>query len=177
MDPSPALETALRERADKLEKFCGEIIGCRVIVEAPHKHHNKGNLYHLRIDVTVPGKEIVVKRSPDKHHAHEDPYVALRDAFDSVRRQLEDYNRKRQGRVKAHAQSAHGHVSVLEPEQDYGRLETPDGRDIYFHRNSLVNAEFDDLAIGTELRFVEELGEEGPQASSVFVIGKHHLVP
>ena len=73
--------------------------------------------------------------------------------------------------------AAHGRVTVLEPEQDYGRLETADGRGIYFHRHSLVDADFDDLAIGTELRFVEEAGENGAQASSVFVMGKHHPVP
>jgi len=177
MEPSPALEAVVRERAEKLEKFCNEIIGCRVVIESPHKHHRKGNLYRLRIDVTVPDDEIVVKRSPDEHHSHEDPYVAVRDAFDSARRQLEDYARKRRGKVKMHEPSAHGRVSVLRPEEDYGRLETPDGRDIYFHRNSLVNAEFDDLTVSTELRFVEEPGEKGPQASSVFVIGKHHPVP
>ena len=177
MEPSPALETAVRERVEHLENYCNEIIGCSVIVEAPHKHHHKGNLFRLRIDVTVPGKEIVVKRSPDEHHAHEDPYVALRDAFDAVRRQLEDYVRKRRGKVKSHEVTPHGRVSVLNPDQDYGRLATPDGRDIYFHRNSLVNADFDDLEIGTELRFVEEAGDSGPQASSVFVIGKHHPVP
>ncbi len=177
MDPSPALEAVVRERAEKLEKFCDQIIGCRVVVESPHKHHHKGNLHHLRIDVTVPDAEIVVVRSPDEHQAHEDPYVAVRDAFDSVRRQLEDYMRKRRGKVKLHEPAAHGRVTVLEPAQDYGTLETPDGREIYFHRNSLVKADFDDLAIGTELRFVEEAGEKGTQASSVFVIGKHHPVP
>ena len=177
MDPSPALEAAVRGRAQKLEKFCDEIISCRVVVESPHKHHHKGNIHHLRIDVTVPGREIVVKRAPDDEHAHEDPYVAVRDAIDSMRRQLEDYMRKKRGQVKLHEEAAHGRVTVLEPEQDYGRLETPDGRDIYFHRHSLVDADFDDLAIGTELRFVEEAGEKGVQASSVFVIGKHHPVP
>ena len=85
--------------------------------------------------------------------------------------------RKRRGKVKMHEEAAHGRVTVLEPAEDYGRLETADGRDIYFHRNSLGDADFDDLAIGTELRFVEEAGEKGPQASSVFVIGKHHPVP
>lgn len=177
VERSPALEAAIRERAEKLENFCDEIIGCRIVIESPHKHHRKGNLYHLRIDVTVPDDEIVVKRSPDEQHSHEDPYVAVRDAFDSARRQLEDYARKRRGKVKTHEQSAHGRVSVLEPEEDYGRLETPDGRDIYFHRNSLVNAKFDDLEVGADLRFVEEAGEKGPQATSVFVIGKHHPVP
>ena len=177
MAPSPALEAAVRDRAEKLEKFCDQIIGCRIVIESPHKHHHKGNLYHLRIDLTVPGDEIVVRRSPDEEQSYEDPYVAVRDAFDSVRRQLEDYVRVRRGKVKTHEQAAHGQVTVLEPAQDYGRLETPDGRDIYFHRNSVVDADFDDLAIGTELRFVESAGEEGPQASSVIVIGKHHPVP
>jgi len=177
MDRSPALEDVVRERAEKLEKFCDQIISCRVVVESPHKHHHKGNLHHLRVDVTLPGAEIVVKRSPDEHHSHEDPYVVVRDAFDSVRRQLMDYTRKRRGKVKVHEESAHGRVTVLEPLQDFGRLETPDSRDIYFHRNSVVDADFDDLEIGTELRFVEEAGDEGPQASSVFLIGKHHPLP
>lgn len=177
MDPSPSLEAVVRERAQKLEKFCDEIIGCRVMFEAPHQHHHQGNLYHFRIDLTVPGKEIVVKRSPDDEHAHEDAFVALRDSFDGVRRQLEDYVRIRRGKVKTHEVPAHGRVIHLSTERDYGRLETPDGRDIYFHRNSLIDAEFDDLAIGTKLRFVEETGERGPQASSVFVMGKQHPAP
>lgn len=177
MDPSPALESVVRERAEKLEKFCNQMIGCRVMIESPHKHRHKGNLHHLRIVVTVPGDEIVVQRSPDENQSHEDPYVVVRDAFDSMRRRLEDYMRKRRGEVKMHGEPAHGRVTVLEPLQDYGRLETPDGRDIYFHRNSLVNADFDELEIGTELRFVEEAGEKGTQASSVFLVGKHHPVP
>lgn len=172
MDVSPALETIVRERAEKLEKFCDQIIGCSVVIESPHKHRHKGNLHRLRIKLTVPGEEIVVQRSPDENHSHEDPYVVVRDAFDSLRRQLEDYTRKRRGEVKLHEEPAHGRVTVLEPAQDYGRLETLDGRDIYFHRNSLVNAEFGDLEIGTELRFIEEAGDKGTQASSVFVIGK-----
>jgi ribosomal subunit interface protein len=172
MDPSPAMEDAIRERVDKLERFCGDIIGCSIVVEAPHKHHQQGNLFHLRIDVTVPGKEIVVKRSPDGHHAHEDPYVALRDAFDAVRRQLEDYSRERRGEVKHHEEAAHARVTELWPEMDYGRMLTPDGRDVYFHRNSIVNGSFDDLDIGTELRFEEEAGDEGPQASSAYIVGK-----
>lgn len=103
MDPSPALEAAVRERVEKLEKFSDEIIGCSVVIEAPHKHKHKGKLYHLRIDMTVPGGEIVVKRSPDDQQTHEDPYVTVRDAFDSVRRQLEDHTRKRRGKVKRHS--------------------------------------------------------------------------
>jgi ribosome-associated translation inhibitor RaiA len=102
MDPSPALEARIREKADKLEQIYDQIMGCRVVVEAPPKHKNKGGLFHCHIDITVPGGEIAVSREPDQRHAHEDVYVVLRDAFDAARRQLEDYARRQRGDVKTH---------------------------------------------------------------------------
>ncbi|MDH4108734.1 MAG: HPF/RaiA family ribosome-associated protein [Gammaproteobacteria bacterium] len=177
MEPSPSAEEIIRERANKLEHFYDDISRCDVVVEMPHKHHVQGNLFAIRIDITVPGKELVVQRSPDAHQAHEDPYVAIRDAFDAMRRQLEDYSRTIRGKVKTHEVPPHGEVFLLDPEHDYGKLLTPDGREIYFHRNSVVDGSFDELAVGTPLRFVEELGEKGPQASSVYLIGKHHPTP
>lgn len=176
LDPSAALEARIRERAAKLEKFCDRITRCRVMVEAPHKHHHKGKLYHVRIDVTVPGREIVVQRDPGDHEAHEDAYVAVRDAFNAVARQLEDYMRQRRGNIKTHAPPLHGRIVELWPSENYGRLTTRDGRLVYFHRHSLLNADFDRLQIGSEVRFHEEAGELGPQATSVTLIGKHHLV-
>lgn len=106
MEHSPAVETAIRERAGQLEKFCADIIGCQVEVEAPHRHHHRGNLFEVRLRVTVPGTEIVANRNPDEDHAHEDVYVALRDAFRAARRQLEDYVRRRRGDVKSHSTPA-----------------------------------------------------------------------
>jgi ribosomal subunit interface protein len=176
LDPSPAVEADVREKATKLDQFYDHIMACRVVVEAHHKHHHKGNLYHVRIDLTVPDEELVVSREPHEHHAHEDAYVAVRDAFDAARRQLEDYVRRRDQRMKRHQAPPHGRISQLHPEDDYGRIETPDGRDIYFHKNSLLNADFADLEIGTEVRFDEEAGDLGPQASTVKVIGKHHIL-
>ncbi|MEQ8194756.1 MAG: HPF/RaiA family ribosome-associated protein, partial [Rhodospirillales bacterium] len=70
MDHSDAVEARIRREAEKLERFFDRIVGCRVTVEAPHKQHNKGNLYHVQIIVDVPGKEIVVKKDPGKNHAH-----------------------------------------------------------------------------------------------------------
>jgi cold shock CspA family protein len=93
-----------------------------------------------------------------------------------MKRQLEDYARKRRGKVKQHEAPSGGHVISLHPEEDYGKIETPDGRVIYFHRNSVLNNEFDRLEVGTEVRFAEEAGEQGPQASSVTLVGKHHVV-
>lgn len=84
--------------------------------------------------------------------------------------------RVRRGKVKVHDVPAHGKIITLHPEADYGRIETPDGREIYFHRNSIVNTDFDRLEPGLEVRFSEESGDEGPQATSVQLIGKHHLV-
>jgi ribosomal subunit interface protein len=105
MSPSEALEANVREKAQNLNRFYDGIMGCRVVVEARHKHHHKGNLYHLRIELTVPGQEVVVSREPVEDHSHEDVYVAIRDAFDAARRQLEDYARRHRHQVKKHAQA------------------------------------------------------------------------
>ena len=102
MEPSAAVEANIRERAAKLERFSDKITRCRVTVEAPHKHHHKGNIYHIAVDIDVPDTEIVASRNPQQNHAHEDIYVAIRDAFKCARRQLEQYERKRRGNVKTH---------------------------------------------------------------------------
>lgn len=167
IDQSDAIEDAIREKAGKLEQYYDGIMACRVAVEAPHKHRNKGRLYRIRLDITVPGSEIVVKRSPSEHGAHEDIYVAIRDAFDEARRQLQDYNRRQQGKVKRHEVPHHARVIRKFPAQDYGILSTPDGREVYFHRNALLGADFDTLHEGTEVNFVEEQGKDGPQAKTV----------
>lgn len=176
METSPALEAKIRERVKKLESFCDHIIGCRVVVEQLHRRKRRGNLFNVRVDVTVPGTELVVDHEHRKDHAHEDAFVAARDAFDAMRRQLEEFVRRERGDTKSHEVPPHGRVVELFPHMDYGTLETPDRRQIYFHRNSVVNAEFDRLEIGTEVRFVAEMGEEGPQASTVTILGKHHIV-
>lgn len=108
MDKSPSVEDAVKERIVKLEKFASDIISCRVIVEAPHRHHAKGNLYHVTVDLHLPGTEIVVNRDPSQNHAHEDVYVALRDAVNAAVRQLQSYTRIRRGNVKTHNEVANG---------------------------------------------------------------------
>lgn len=177
MEPSAAVEANIREKAGKLEQYYDRIMSCRVTVEAPHAHKHQGKLYQVHIDLGVPEGELVVTH--EHHHrdqAHEDVYVAVRDAFDAMRRQLEDHVRKRRGKVKQHEPPAGGHVISLHPEEDYGKIGTPEGRVVYFHRNSVLKNAFDRLEIGTEVRFTEETGERGPQASSVTPVGKHHVV-
>ncbi len=173
---SEAIEARIRGRAEKLDQYYDRIMSCRVVVDAVHKHHRHGNHYQVRIDLTVPGGELVASRDPDEHHAYTDVYVAIRDAFDAICRQLEDYRRRERRQVKSHEVPPHGRVVEFYPDEDHGRIETPDGRLVYFHRNSVVNADFDKLSIGTEVRFAEEMGEGGPQASTLQVVGKHHIV-
>lgn len=102
LDRSPALEADIAEKAAKLEHLFDALISCRVVVEAGHKHHQQGNLFGVSIQVSVPGRELVVSRNPRGDQAHEDAYVAVRDAFDAMRRQLEDVARVRRGEVKTH---------------------------------------------------------------------------
>jgi ribosomal subunit interface protein len=103
MDPSPAVEERIRKKAAKLERFHDRIVGCNVVVEAPHRHQHKGKLYTVRLDISVPGKDIVVDRAGPADPAHEDVYVAIRDAFAAAARQLEDHARRMRGDVKTHA--------------------------------------------------------------------------
>ncbi len=175
MEPSDAVEAKVRERAEKLDHFAKNIMGCRVIVEAPHKHQHKGGIYHIRIDLTVPGDELSVSREHGLDHAHEDVYVAIRDAFDAARRQLEDFERRRRGKTKTHEVAPHGRIVELVPSEDYGRIEDSNGRSIYFHRNSIVETDFDRLEIGMLVHFSEEMGDNGPQATAVHIEGKHHV--
>lgn len=178
VDHSDAVETKIREHAEGLEKFYDRITSCRVVVEAPHGQHHKGNLYDLRIVLEVPGKEIVVKRDQGANHAHEDVYVTIRDAFRAARRELQDHVRRNRGDVKHHDAPPHGTVTRLAGDEDYGIIEASDGQEIYFHRNSVVDGGFDNLEVGQDVRFAaaEAESERGPQATTVHPVGKHHIV-
>lgn len=123
MDPSDAVTERIHQEAAKLDEFFSRIISCRVVVEAPHRHHKWGELYHIRIDLGVPGNELVVSHEPTAHGVlshdepaslkkhieihpeHKDVYVAIRDAFMSARRQLQDYAKRLRGDVKTHARA------------------------------------------------------------------------
>lgn len=166
--PLPAtIEAEIREKAAKLDTYYDGIMRCRVVVTAPVGHHRRGGPYNVRIDLTVPGTELVVDRQEN-----EDLPVAVRDAFDAMRRRLEDYARHQRGLVKTHETAPQATVSKLFRAEGYGFLQTPDGREIYFHCNSVLPPGFDHLAVGAEVRFAEEQGSEGPQASSVTIVTK-----
>lgn len=178
IDASGTVEHRVRERAGELERFFDRITACHVVIERP-KRRRQGDLYRVRIDLTVPGRQIVVKRSPTEHQAHEDVYVAVRDAFDAARRRLEDHARRMRGDVKAHDVPPHGRIASLIAEGDYGFIQASDGSEVYFHRNAVANGGFEKLRVGQEVRFSAHPGDGamGPQASVVAPLGKHHLPP
>jgi cold shock CspA family protein len=172
------IERACRREVEKLERYCGRITGCHVHVSQPHRHHQKGNLYRVRIDHVLPGSEIVVSRAPAEHASDEKPELAIREAFDAVRRRLEDEVRRVRGDVKRHSTPAHGRVSHVDAYHRCGALTTSDGRELYFHENSVRGTTLADLDVGMEVAFHEEAGEHGPQASTVRLVGRHgHRFP
>ena len=171
MPPTPALETEIRDRVGKLDRLYQHLIGCRVSVEQLHRRHQNGNLFEVHIDMRVPGdEEIVVSREP--HHAEKftdpDVGIAVRNAFKAAERRLLDYKRKQRGEVKPHDEFFAGQVTQLYPQEDHGFLLTHEGTQLYFHRNGLVNRDFDRLKVGDKVHFVETVGDTGPIASKVW---------
>jgi ribosomal subunit interface protein len=167
MSHSDALEAHIRQKVAKLEEFHDRITSCRVTVEQLGRHQQQGRPFRVTVDVRLPGREIVANRDD-----HEDVYVALRDAFAAVRRQLEDTSNLQRGEVKAHEVSQHGEVARLFPEDGVGFIRTADGRELYFGRDNVVHPAFEELAVGARVQFIEQMGAEGPQAKRVSV-GKH----
>lgn len=101
MEPSEAVAARIGERAARLDHLDSRLIGCRVIFEQLHRSHHQGNLFHVRVDLTLPGFELVVGKDHG-NHAHEDAYVAIRDAFDSLERRLREHQRAHDHRAKRH---------------------------------------------------------------------------
>jgi cold shock CspA family protein len=161
----------------------------------PHRHHRKGSAYRIRIDLTVPGEEIVVKREPCLSHRvqqsgethfkkhlevntpHKDLRLAISAAFKIAGRQLQDYAGRQRGAVKSHPPLQVARVGKILQDEGYGFLTSADGRGIYFHKNSVLNHAFSRLKVGTRVCFVEQPGEKGAQASTVRIISKGRILP
>lgn len=178
MSVSDEIERTCLKEAEKLERYHARITGCHVRISRPHHRHRKGNLFHVQVEVSIPGAEVIVDRAPPEHASDEKLELAIREAFDAARRRLEDAARRRRGDVKTHASPPHARVSRLDAFRGFGILTTADGRELYFHANSVLGATLDELELGTEVAFHEEEGERGPQASAVRPVGRHgHRLP
>ena len=180
IQPSDAVEAAIRERVAKLEVLYDRLITVRVHVEAEMKRHRTGNIYTLHIELGVPGKDLIVSKAPHKaerKYADPDLYTIIREAFDAAERQLKDFKAQISGDVKTHESDAQfqGQVTQLMPEADHGFLLTKEGGQLYFHRNSVLNNGFDKLKKGDLVHYVETVGDTGPTASKVRLGAEHRL--
>lgn len=184
---SDRAEAMIRKEAAKLERFYSPILSCRVAIEAPGQRRRYGGVHHVRIDLGLRGGELVIANEPNlqrpiaedrpkaaKHLEVDTPHkhveAAIRDAFRSARRRLQDYAARQRRDVKAHRTTS-AEVVELFPRKGYGFLETPDGRQIYFHKNSVMHGSFGSVKVGSAVVFAEEQGEHGPQASTVRIVG------
>jgi cold shock CspA family protein/ribosome-associated translation inhibitor RaiA len=175
-EPSEMVRAEVEKQAKRLEKFHDRITSCHVTVVAPARHR-KGAPYEVSIRVAMPQhKDIIVTSTHGDEPEHEHARVAIKDAFAAAQRQIEDAAREMRGAVKVHESEDYGRVSKFFAGEDYGFIETPDGREVYFHRNSVLDGGFDRLTVGSEVRFVEDIGAKGPQASTVRPVGKHHPI-
>lgn len=188
----PVVELWVRLEAANLERFYKRIMGCRVTIEQSHRYV-KGSPYRVRIDLTVPGGELVVNHEPTlkskarqtgeaeirKHLEARSPNKHLRqaisEAFKAACRRLQDYARRQRGDVKHRESQPVAKVNQLFRAKGYGFLLTGDGREIYFHKDSVLNQAFGRLRVGSTVTFAEEQGDKGPQASSVKIAAKHRM--
>jgi len=165
------VEDLIAEKIAKLEKVCDYITSCSIAVEKPQLYQDTGNPFRVRIDIHVPRHhEIVVKRESSGGDMHDSVQIVVRDAFKAARLALEELVQRQRGETKLHFAGntvAIVHRLVADADPQYGFLTTTEGRELYFHSNSLVNTQFSKLRLGDSVRFTEEEGQNGPQASTV----------
>lgn len=167
--PSAAVAAHVERRAEKLETFFDRMSKCHVVVEEPHRHSRQGKKFKVEIDMHVPGRELVISRTPEDQK--DDLHAAIDVAFDDAERVLEDYARQRRPHSKTHVAPPRGVIARVFQDRGYGFIAADeDGREVYFHRNAVIGERFERLAEGTKVRFAEEDGDKGPQASTVHVI-------
>ena len=172
---SPKLQEDIDRHIAELENHFGRITAGRVVVRGPGDRHQTGGQYQVSIRLALPdGREVNIGRTPKKDERYADLTFAVDNAFKRARRQLQDQARVMRGQTKQHENQPIGTVVRIDPSGEFGFLEGADGQQVYFSCNSVVGGA-SNIAQGTRVSYVEEMGEKGPQASTVKVLGKHGL--
>lgn len=173
VDRSAWVEEYIRRRVQRLERLADDIIWCRVAVEQPVRSRNTANVYRVSIELSLPpNKDLVAAKERPIDDPHMQLRPLIRSAFEAMERQIKKTVERRRYDVKTHEGSPHGLVARVFPKEGYGFIRRSDGRELYFHRRAVLHDDFERLAVGTEVRFVDEQGEEGPQASSVQIVSR-----
>ncbi|SHO64641.1 Ribosome-associated translation inhibitor RaiA [Pseudoxanthobacter soli DSM 19599] len=175
LESSESVETRVRERAARLDRFHPRIIALRVSIEVPHRSPGSGKTaLAITVEAEVPGRTLVAKASEDMRETRGDRLALIGRAFDAIQRRLEEDWKMKRGAVKVHEAAIEtGRVVRLFPQESYGFVEIGGGGDLYFSRGSVANDAFDDLAEGMMVAVTRAMGEGpmGPQASSVRRLG------
>ncbi|WP_414566714.1 MULTISPECIES: HPF/RaiA family ribosome-associated protein [unclassified Anabaena] len=177
VEKTNAIDSLIQEKIAKLELVCNYINSCHIAIEKTHDRPRSGSPYRVRIDMTVPpGHEIVAESNPGESNQYDPLDAVIRDAFNAARQQLIKLSERQQESHRAQNQEVEQETTALVTklfhDRGYGFLKTLDGREIYFHRNSVLHDDFERLGIGTGVHFSLEMGEEGPQASTVKIVDK-----
>jgi cold shock CspA family protein/ribosome-associated translation inhibitor RaiA len=181
MAPSDAAKAMVEERVARLDERFDGITTCQVWIDAEQRSATgataRNITYDVRIDLRVPGKALTVNSKPGDVRAHTDLRIAIRDSFDAMERQLLSYADKLKREVKTHDAPLQGKVLRVFPAQGYGFIATTDGREVYFHRNSVTEDGFASLDVGAPVQLTVIDGEspEGPQATTVRPIRPQQL--
>ena len=171
VERSPWVENYILERVQRLERFAEGITSCRVSLTKEQSSHHKGNRYSLMVEVrTPPNHDLAAKKAKIIGQPRTQLPALINPGFGAIERQLKKTADLRRYGEKRHDGQPHAIVEKLFAE-GYGFLRAlGDDRQVYFHRNSVLHGDFERLAIGTEVRFTPQHGEDGPQASSVQIV-------
>lgn len=173
IEKTEAIENSIRKMAAKVDQVCSDLISCRVIVEKLQQHHRSGNSCRVRINISLPGNELVAICESSEGDMHDPLPKVLRDAFNATHHKLKEYVRRQRGEAKTHPdEQTIAFVISLVPKEGYGFLKTMDGREIYFNRNNILHNDFDCLEIGTGVQYMEMEGEKSIDASTLKIIDK-----
>jgi len=180
VEPTDTLKERILDGIDDLEEVHDRLVSCRVMVEDTTPGRSSGKIYRVRLDIGVPNRTVVVDFKPDGGNEIRDVYQAVKQAFDIGRRRLDQIRERDRDRSHGRDLPPHGRVIKLlttDTGTQYGFLLSGDGREIYFHENAVADADYEDLEVGTEVRFTERRGDEGPQASAVTPLDSAEVGP
>ena len=175
IDKTAKIDNLIQEKISKLEMYCDYMNSCHVVIEKANEHPSSGSPYRVSIDITIPhNREIAVIESPDRGKQYPPLEAVIRDAFEAARRQIVSISTEQKGERKVHPEQNMGALVVkLFPEEGYGFIKAIDtGTEIYFHKNSVIDNDFDRLEVGVGVRYKETMGDMGPQATTVKIVDK-----
>src|SRR5690349_24861572 len=181
IESSDSIEATIRNHIARLERIYSRLTTCRVRVEQRNQNQNGTIPPVVHIEISVPGSgDIVVAhepdhlqrkfQAPDLHNAINEAFRIAESRLARFKDKLTDHGAAVMGHEAAH--EFRGQVAELTPQEDFGFLMTKEGGLLYFHRNSVLTGDFDDLNRGDEVYYVEDMGDTGPTASKVWVKGQ-----